>query len=296
MSRFSVRALFGLLLLSLLLVACRREAQAPGDPVAAVKGLAAAVHDNDLLRHSQLSVPPDLHRRLEERWKLELASAPPPSAAERKKFDQMMTRLTEADAEAKLVKATESKLKRFEGEINGQWPLMKATLSIFAAGMIQANRELGDANKAHAEELASVLLDGLQPKRLTDRKLARQAVVAVVATAREIDVRQLDDMRRLEMRPFLEKAGLALKGVKQIGRVYGIDADAALANIEAKVASVDGDVATMQVSYPLLGKSIDFKMQLLRRDGRWYDADAVRNAEAKLNMPVVVAAAPASAR
>jgi len=296
MFRLSFRAIFALLLTTALLGACRREAQAPGDPVAAVKGLAAAVHDNDLVRYSRLSVPPALHQQLEDRWKQELAAAPAPSEAERRKFDQMLVRLTEPEAEARLIEATENKLKRFEAEINGQWPLMKATLSIFAAGMIQANRQLGTANKAHAEALSSTILDGLQPARLTDRTLARKAVATVVATARDLDVKTLEDTRHLQMLPTLEKAGVLLKGLKQLAKVYGIDADVALTGVEARVESVDGDTATMQVRYPLLGQNIEFEMQLLRIDGRWYDADAVYAAQAKLKAPIAATAAPATGR
>lgn len=274
------------LLASLLLVACRGEVQAPGDPVAAVKGLAAAVKDNDLVRYSRLSVPPSLHRQLEERWRQELRAAAPPSAAERKKFDQMMQRLTEPEAEAKLYRSAEDKLKRFEDEINSQWPLMKATLSIFAAGMIQANGQLDEASKAHAESLSATVLDALQPAQLTDRKRIRQALSTVVATARELDVKTLEDTRHLEMLPTLEKAGIALKGLKRVGRVYGIDADAALSQVEASVESVEGDIATMQVSYPLLGQTIEFEMRLQRIDGRWYDAEAVRSASSKLQRPI----------
>jgi len=55
----------------------------------------------------------------------------------------------------------------------------------------------------------------------------------------------------------------------------------------------------MDVSYPLLGKTVNFQMQLLRRDGRWYSADAVRSAEAELAQPLPAPApalAPAAPR
>lgn len=282
------------LLAALLLAGCRREVQAPGDPVAAVKGLAAALRDNDLVRYSKLSVPPELHEQLEERWRQELAAAPAPSEAERKKFDQMMQRLTEPEAEVRLYRSAENKLQRFEGEINGQWPLMKATLSIFAVGMIQANGQLGAASKAHAESLSAAVLDSLQPARLTDRALARRAVATVVVTARALDIKTLEESRRLEMLPLLEKGGIVLRGLKQLGLVYGIDADAALAGVEAKVESVDGDIATMQVSYPLQGRRIEFDLPLQRIDGRWYDAEAVASAQAKLRQPVAQAAPTAA--
>ena len=72
-----------ILLAFLSLAGCRREVVAPGDPVAAVKGMAAAVRDNDLVRYSRLSMPPELHQQMEARWKANLALAPPPTAAQR---------------------------------------------------------------------------------------------------------------------------------------------------------------------------------------------------------------------
>ena len=114
---------------------------------------------------------------------------------------------------------------------------------------------------------------------------ARRAVGVLTKTAREINLPTLADSRRLEMIPALEKAGRGLKGLKQVGRIYGLDADASLSQVQARVKALDGPVATMEVSYPLLGKTVSFEMQLLRRDGRWYSADAVRNAELALVQP-----------
>ena len=67
MSLLFPRCLLLILLASLGLVGCRREVVAPGDPVAAVKGLAAAVKDNDLVRYSRLSMPPALHKQPKRR-------------------------------------------------------------------------------------------------------------------------------------------------------------------------------------------------------------------------------------
>ena len=79
MSRLSARCLALILFACLSLAACRREVTAPGDPVAAVKGMAAAVRDNDLVRYSRLSMPPKLHRQMEARWQAKLVAAAPPT-------------------------------------------------------------------------------------------------------------------------------------------------------------------------------------------------------------------------
>ena len=52
------------------------------------------------------------------------------------------------------------------------------------------------------------------------------------------------------------------------------------------------DEAIARVEYPLAGRKIAFDFPLRRIDGRWYPADAVREAEHRLQ----AAASPASAR
>ena len=277
---------FLLIALALLALAgCRREVVAPGDPVAAVKGLAAAVKDNDLVRYSRLSMPPALHKRMQARWKENLALAPAPTSAQQQDYAKWMVRLTAPDAEAQLYRSFDRKLKKIEPELNSQWPLMQATGGIFLNGVITANAKLTEAEKAHAKAIGSAMIAWLKPERVTDRVRARRAIAVLATTARDINVPTLADSRRLEMIPTLEKAGRGLKGLKQIGRIYGLDADASLSRVQARVESVDGPVATMEVSYPLLGKTVSFEMKLLRRDGRWYSADAVRDAEMSLTRP-----------
>jgi hypothetical protein len=284
MSRLVFRCLM-LLLLGLALAGCRREVVAPGDPVAAVKGLAGAVRDNDLVRYSRLSVPPALHARLERRWNENLRHAAPPTAKQRGDYARWMRRLTEKGAEEKLFASFDRRMRKIEADMTSQWPLMKATGSLFITGMVQASPRLSDAQKDHAKALGSTLLDWLRPELVADRARARQAIGHLADTARGVDLPTLEASRQLEMLPALERGGRVLKGLKQIGRVYGVDVDDAIDHLGAKVVDVDGDVATMEVSYPLLGKTIRFPMQLLRREGRWYSADAVRQAEAELARP-----------
>jgi hypothetical protein len=293
MPRFLARSLVLLLALCLALAGCRREVVAPGDPVAAVKGLAAAVKDNDLVRYSRLSMPPALHQKMEARWKAKLAAAPAPTAAEQRDYARWMGRLTAPGAEQQLYFDFNAKLRKVEGELGQQWPLMRATGGIFVNGLIQANDKLTPAEKAHAKAVGAALLAWASPALLGDRAKARQAIAVITRTARDLKLPTLEQSRQLEMIPALEKGGLVLKGLKQVGRVYGLDADASLAGVQARVVAVEGDVATMEVSYPLLGQTVKFDLQLLRRDGRWYSADSVRNAELELAQPLVASAGPA---
>lgn len=291
MIRLVSRCLPLLLLALLALAGCRREVVAPGDPVAAVKGLAQAVRDNDLVRYSRLSMPPALHKQMEARWKANLALAPAPTPAQEKDYARWMGRLTEPQAETRIYAAFDRRMKKIETDMNSQWPLMQATGGIFLKGVIQANAKLSPGQKDHAQAVGSTLLAWLKPDMVSDRGRARQVVAILVKTSRDLDLPTLASSRQLDMLPALEKGGRVLKGFKQMGRVYGLDLDRSLAGVQASVEALDGDVATMNVSYPLLGKTIHFPMRLLRRDGRWYSADAVADAEAELAHPAQAARA-----
>ena len=278
-----------LALLAVGLGGCRKSTVAPGDPVAAIEGLARAVRDNDLVRYSRLSLPPELHKKMEARWHQKLATAAPPRPEQVKDYARWMGRLTAADAETALYQSLDPKLARLEKEIGAQWPLMQATANIFLNGVVSANDKLSAAEKAHARAIGAALMAWATPERFTDRASAKQAIKAIVRAARDLELPTLADARKLEMIPALEKGGIGLRGLKAAALAYGVDADAALDGVQAKVESVEGDVATMHVSYPLFGQQIAFDMELLRRDGRWYPADAVRDAEAELARPLPAA-------
>ena len=285
MLSLSLRALLLILCVGLCLTGCRREIVAPGDPVAAVKGLAQAVRDNDLVRYSQLSMPPPLHKRLEARWTQNLASAPEPSVAQQRDYSRWMGKLTTPDAEVRLFKSWDTRLKKLEGEIGSQWQLMQATGGIFLNGFIQANDSLSAEQKAHAKSASTVVLEWITPALIADRGKARKAIAALTETARKLDLPTLAHTRSLEMLPTLEKSGQALKGLKRAARAYGLDMDASLNDVRAQLVDADAQQATVRVSYPLLGETVEFDMRMIRRDGRWYSADAVRKAETELLQP-----------
>ena len=285
--RLPARALLALSLLVLLVAACRRdppptEARAPGDPVAAVEALADALRDDDLVRWSRLSLPPDLRARSEKAWVRRQQLAEPPTAEDAAEFEKVMTRLTAPDAEQQLLYDLEPKLRQFEGEVAGQWPLMQATLSIFVDAAIQANADLSDTQKKHGAEVAESLMKWIQPALLTDRERARRAIAVTTRTARELDLRTLEQVRALPMEPALEKGSVALKGIKEVAKIYGLDFDRTLDGMKAQLVDSSGDTATVRVTYPLLDREHGFEMEMVRRDGGWYSAQAIADAEADL--------------
>jgi hypothetical protein len=284
--RLPAWALLALLSLVLALGACRKdapeEAKAPGDPVAAVEGLAQALRDNDLVRYSSLSLPPELHARSEALWNRRVAEAEPVDDADAAEYDKMMARLTAPNAEADLVRDIEPKLAKLEVEIAGQWPMMQATALIFLNAAIQANTELSAEEKAHSNEVVAALMAWAQPSLFTDRARARVAVAAMVDTADALALPTLAEARALPMVPAMEKGGIALAGLKQVIKAYDLDLDRALDGVTAELVSAQGNSAQVKVSYPLLEKTVSFEMEMVRVGDGWYSAQTVRDAEAEL--------------
>jgi hypothetical protein len=104
----------------------------------------------------------------------------------------------------------------------------------------------------------------------------------VVETANALDLPTLAQARALPMGPAMEKGGIALAGIKQVAKAYGLDLDRALYDVRAELVSAQGDRARVKVSYPLLDRTISFEMAMVRRGDRWYGAQAVADAEAEL--------------
>lgn len=295
MSWVSVRHL-GLSLFMLgLLLGCSRETVAPGNPVAAVEGLAEAIRDNDLVRYSKLSLPPKLHAQMVKRWDDELALAPPLTEAQRKDHARYMKQMMEPGAETKLFKRYESKLGKFQSELNSQWPMMKGAAQIFVTGAIQANEDLTAAEREHFKAVGQAILKWLDPKLFSDKEKAREAIALVCKMARDVNLPQAEQMRQLSMNATLEKGGIALKALKDIGLIYGVDVDESLDKMEAKLVDADasGNEATVEVNYVMLDQEIRFEIDMTRIDDRWYPADSVEEAQHTLKQALPPAAAPA---
>ena len=136
--------------------------------------------------------------------------------------------------------------------------------------------------------MGSALLAWLTPELVTDRDRARRAIAVLTATARDLDCRPWPTAARAGNDPGAGEGRPApCAGFKQIGRVYGLDADASLSPGRGPAGRRPRATwPRWRSAIRLLGKPVQFQMQLLRRDGRWYSADAVRHAEAELARPL----------
>ena len=272
-------------LLSLGLVACggkdagepmseAKVAQQTADPARAFEAVAGRLKENDILGAVQLMVPAERMGELRAEWKKKMGDEVP-SEEDRAEFAAMMTKLTASDAEQVLYAELEPALVKFESEMAAQMPMMIGMGQGFLMQGIQANTEMTEAQKKQSVDMVNALGTWLQTAKLTDRELAKKGVAVVVATARKLDLKALDDVRALDFDQAMGKFGIVFGGLKDIFALYGFDLNQSFASVKANLVSREGDLAKVGFSYSFLGQNLTGEAEMVEKDGRWYGKDSV---------------------
>lgn len=305
MNRFAALALASFTALAV--VACQKDepagetpkavAAATSNPADAITATADKLKNNDVLGVIQLTVPPQYYDKMKAEWKADL-NKEPVTEEDRLEFQAMMAKLTAPDAETALMAEAEPELAKFETEMAAQMPLMVGMGQGFVMQAIQANETMTAAQKKQAGDVVGAMAAWLQGVQFADRALAKQAIGHAVTTARELDLKTLDEARALEFEPAMQKAGVAFKGVKDVLAVYGLKLDEAFDSVKASVVSETGDTAVVKVDYTVFNQPLSFESPMVRIDGRWYGKDTVDQLAKEASTPAEVsmpAEAPAEA-
>ena len=290
MKRTNLLAVASLTLL--LLAGCKGNPnEAAKDPVTATKDIAVALRANDFDRLSHIVVPPDLYTKLEARFKEEAAAKPKPTDEERKQFTDGVTKFSAADAEEKLFAEIQPKLS----EVGAQMPMMVGMFGGMAGQGIQQSTTMSPAEKTQATALLTAITKWATTAPLSDPAKAKEAIKVIVKTARDLKLTTLDDAQAMTFEQAMQKTGIFFGGLRSALAVYGFDTDKALASVDAKKKSETGDTAVVTVTYTLLDTPVTADIDMVKRDGRWYSADAVKNVENMLAKPVGAPASPPTA-
>jgi hypothetical protein len=281
-----------------MLAACggKDEAAAPdlsktSTPDGAIAAAVQSLKAGDLKALVESQVPPKHMDKLRADWKADMAKDPP-SDQEKQEFAAQMTMLTASDAEAKIMEQLEPELVKFETEMAPQLPLMIGMGKGLAANGIQENKELTQEQKDQAVKSIDALAKWVQETNFTDRAKVKDAVSKVVASARELNLKTLDEARALSFDDAMVKGSIALRGFKDVLNVYGFSLDKMLDSVKTEVVSQTGDAAKVKVSYQLFDQPLSFETDLVQVDGRWYGKqtiDKINNPE-----PEVTDEAPAA--
>lgn len=276
--------------LVVLFAACKKDEEAAATPAAVAKATAtpqAAI--DSAVQHLKTGnikalvmsqVPPSHLDEMRANWQKELAEDPP-TEEEKKEFETMMAELTAPDAEAKLMEKLEPQLVKFESEYAPQLPMMIGMGQGLLQQGVKDNKELTEPQKLEAAKSIDALAKWIQTVKFTDRELARRAVSEVVAAARELDLKTLDQARALDFDTAMEKSGVAFRAAKDVLAAYGLSLDQALDTVKTEVISEQGDNAKVRVSYVMFEQPMSFETELVKVDGRWYGKQTIE----ELNKP-----------
>jgi hypothetical protein len=293
MNRQIVRRTVGFLVLAAVigLASCKRgeeaAAIAPATPTGSIDAAVASLKSGDLKALFESQVPPKHLERMRAEWTDEIAKEEI-SEEDRREFDETMARLLAADAEAQLMAELEPQLVKFETEIAPQMPMMIGMGRGLAMSGIQESKDLSPEQKQQAIAGLDALAKWVQETKFSDRELARKAIAHLTASAREMKLETIDDVRALSFDEALARGSVALKGAKQVLAVYGLSLDETLNSVKTEVLSETGDQARVRVSYSVFGQPVTLEIDMVKVDGRWYGKKGL----AELDQAVTKASEP----
>ena len=247
---------------------------APSTPDGAVSASVAALRANNVGALLNNALPAGELAKLKADWNKDI-NKDPVTEDDRKQFADTMTKLTAPDAEAKMYAEIEPQLKDFDTKTAQQMPMMIAMGQGFAQSAIQQSKDLNDSQKQQAQAMVDATAKWAQTAKFTDPALVKSAIGAICKTARDLNLKSIDEARALSYDQAMQKAGGVLGGVKQVFAVYGLNMDKALDSIKVQTATTAGDTAKVKISYTAFDQPFSTESDLVRVDGKWYGKQAI---------------------
>lgn len=243
-------------------------------PDATIRKSADLLKQNDIAGVMQNALPPADYEKLKADW-TKANNERPITDEDRKKFEETMTRLTAPDADKTIYAEIEPQLKQFDAQYTQQIPMYVAMGQGWLTGMVQQNKDLSDADKQQAVAAINALAAWVQKTRFTDPESIKKVLAILTRSARDLNLKTIDEARALTFDQSMQKAKIALGGFKEALGVYGFSVDQTLDSIKPEVVSNDGKAASVKVSYTLLGTPLTATTEMVSVDGRWYGKDTI---------------------
>ena len=261
-------------------------------PDASVMASVHALRSNNIAAMLDNALPARELAKLKADWSKEM-NKDPITDEERHKFTEHMAQLTAPGAEDKLYAQLEPQLKQLEQQ-SAQMPMMIAMGQGFIQSAIQQNKDLNDPQKQQTLALIDATAKWAQTAKFTDGPLAKQAIGVVCKTARDLNLKTLDEVRALNYDQAMQKAGIVVAGFKQLLAVYGLSLDKALDSVKAETVATTADTAKVKVSYTAFDQPFTTESDLVKVDGKWVSKQAVDQWAKSQQREAAKVSAPAS--
>ena len=252
----------------------------PATPDAAILASVQNLKAGNIDALIQNALPPEEYAKVKAKWAEDI-NKDPITDEDRAKFAENIGKLTASDAEAKLWAELEPKLKEMDAQMAQQMPMMVAMGKGMIQSSIQQNQELNDAQKQQASQAVDAFGNWVQSAKFTDPALAKQAIGVVVKTARDINLKTLDEARALSYEQAMGKIGVGLNGMKQVLAIYGFSIDQTLDSVKAETLSSDASTAKVKISYTLFNTPLTAESDLIKVGDRWYGKEMMENLKKK---------------
>lgn len=273
---------FAILLLSALLAlpGCKPRAPvelegAATEPATAVRQLAKRVHDNDLAGFARDALPPADLARMEVAWREGRTRWPLTELPLDNQLLPMLQALSAPGAEQKLRRGFDRQFANQDRDLRDA----ARSLGLFGAKYVQQQGDYSEDERRHYPQLIAALGTWAEDAPLGDAKRAHAAIPPLCAAARKTGLASEAALNQAGMLGSLQRLGPFFAQVKTGIASYGLDIDRSLADLRTGLVEQKGDQATVRLHYPLAGAEIDTVVHLQRRDGRWYLAGYLAEAD-----------------
>ena len=278
MSTRLVRAALAVLLVAFVGGCGNKDAANPvavaNSPDATIRKSADLLKQGDIAGLMQNALPPAEFAKMKADWGKD-ADDQPVTDEDRQKFQETMTKLTAPDADKTLYAELEPQLKQFDAQYQQQLPMYVAMGSGWLQGMVQQNKDLSETDKQQAIPAINAFAAWVQKTRFTESESIKKVLAIATKSARDINLKTLDEARALNFDQSMQKARVALLGVKDALAVYGFSVDQTLDSVKPEVVTNDGKTATVKVAYVLLGTPLTANAEMVNIDGRWYGKQTI---------------------
>ena len=263
-------------------VAAPAKAKPASKPVEAIHVLRDRLLARDGAGFARLAVPPPLHAQLIEGWRNGHTRWPLDELPLDAKLPKMLATLQEKNAESKLMATFRRQFAGADRDIDQAI----RTLVLFGGEYVQKEADYTPEEREHTVQAIAALGSWGLAAPFSDAKRAQPFFTALVAAAQRSGIDGKAGNKAyaaLGMEASLNRLSPFIATLlAQLRTQYGLDVDAALRGMQARLLDQTGDNARLRLRYTLAGREIDAIVPVVRIDGHWYLADFVRRAEASL--------------
>ena len=247
-------------------------------PEAAVTLLVDALRNNALEAIPCRAVPPAMQDALEQAWREDRSRWPMSQLPLSSKLPAVLNALNGPAAETKLRIG-------FDRQFGGQTAELQSAargLGLFAVRYIQKESSYQPDQRAHYANLIVALGDWSNHAPLGDRALGHQAIALLVAGADASSIHDDAALHAAGMRGSLHGLVPLYRSATQALALYGLSLDDSLSSVQASLKDRDGDHARVHVRYLVHGEPVEADVAVERRDGHWYLAGMLADAQQAL--------------